>query len=51
MVDIARLTNGLVTQMPRPLLTTQLIFIHSNSIDISFRNDERRFDVEELQGF
>lgn len=46
MVDVARLTNGLVTQMPRPLLTTQLVFIHSNPIDISFRNDERRFDVE-----
>jgi hypothetical protein len=46
MVEVARLTNGLVSQMPRPLLTTQLIFIHSNPIDISFRNDERRFDVE-----
>ncbi len=46
MVEIARLTNNLVTRMPRPLLTTQLIFIHSNPIDISFRNDERRFDVE-----
>ena len=28
------------------LETTHLIFIHSNAIDISFRNDERRFDVE-----
>lgn len=46
MVEIARLTNGLVKEMPRALLTTQLIFIHSNPIDISFRNDERRFDVE-----
>lgn len=46
MVEVARLTNGLVSQMPRALLTTQLIFIHSNAIDISFRNDERRFDVE-----
>ncbi len=46
MVEVARLTNGLVSQMPRALLTTQLIFIHSNPIDISFRNDERRFDVE-----
>lgn len=46
MVEVARLTNSLVSQMPRPLLTTQLIFIHSNPIDISFRNDERRFDVE-----
>ncbi|WP_199120929.1 GAF domain-containing protein [Pedobacter sp. ASV28] len=46
MVDIARLTNGLIDKMQKPLLTTQLIFIHSNPIDISFRNDERRFDVE-----
>ncbi|RZL50579.1 MAG: GAF domain-containing protein [Pedobacter sp.] len=46
MVEAARLTNSLVSQMPRALLTTQLIFIHSNPIDISFRNDERRFDVE-----
>lgn len=46
MVEVARLTNGLVSQMPRALVTTQLIFIHSNPIDISFRNDERRFDVE-----
>jgi hypothetical protein len=28
------------------LLTTQLIFVHSTAIDISFRKDERRFDVE-----
>jgi len=46
MVEVARLTNSLVSQMPRALLTTQLIFVHSNPIDISFRNDERRFDVE-----
>lgn len=46
MVEAARLTNSLVSQMPRALLTTQLIFVHSNPIDISFRNDERRFDVE-----
>jgi hypothetical protein len=46
MAEIARLTNGLTDQLSRPLQTTQLIFIHSNPIDISFRNDERRFDVE-----
>lgn len=46
MAEIARLTYGLTDQLSRPLQTTQLIFIHSNSIDISFRNDERRFDVE-----
>ncbi|MDR6943476.1 GAF domain-containing protein [Mucilaginibacter pocheonensis] len=46
MAEIARLTYGLTDQLSRPLQTTQLIFIHSNPIDISFRNDERRFDVE-----
>ncbi|WP_051666360.1 GAF domain-containing protein [Pedobacter sp. R20-19] len=46
MVEIARLSKGLIGEMPFPLETTQLIFIHSNAIDISFRNDERRFDVE-----
>lgn len=46
MAEVARLTNNMVNQLPAPLLTTQLIFIHSSQIDISFRNDERRFDVE-----
>jgi len=46
MVEIARLSKSLIGEMPRPLQTTQLVFIHSNAIDISFRNDERRFDVE-----
>jgi hypothetical protein len=46
MAEIARLTNGLLEKMKKPLETTQLIFIHPNTIDISFRTDERRFDVE-----
>ena len=46
MAEVARLTNHLMPLMPRQLQTTQLIFTHSNPIDISFRNDERRFDVE-----
>lgn len=46
MAEVARLTNGMLGQLSTPLYTTQLIFIHSNQIDISFRNDERRFDVE-----
>jgi hypothetical protein len=46
MAEIARLTKGLLPEMPERLLTTQLIFIHSTPIDISFRRDERRFDVE-----
>jgi len=32
--------------LPIPLETTQLIFVSTSNIDISFRSDERRFDVE-----
>ncbi|MBL7758723.1 MAG: GAF domain-containing protein, partial [Chitinophagaceae bacterium] len=46
MAAIARLSKMLIPRMQVPLETTQLIFIYSNPIDISFRNDERRFDVE-----
>ncbi|MDT3404686.1 hypothetical protein [Mucilaginibacter terrae] len=46
MVDIARQTHKLLDHLPADLQTTQLIFIHSMAIDICFRNDERRFDVE-----
>jgi len=46
MATIVRLTHALLPQMPEQLETTQLIFVHSSSIDISFRKDERRFDVE-----
>jgi hypothetical protein len=46
MATIARDTHNLLPEMTNPLLTTQLIFVHSSAIDISFRKDERRFDVE-----
>lgn len=46
MASIAKLTHTLLQQMETPLETTQLIFINGNDIDISFRVDERRFDVE-----
>ncbi|RFS19619.1 GAF domain-containing protein [Chitinophaga silvatica] len=46
MAAIAKLTHSLLIQMPRELYTTQLIFVHNQPIDISFRADERRFDVE-----
>lgn len=46
MAAIAKITHELIPQMEKPLQTTQLIFINSGSIDISFRDDERRFDVE-----
>lgn len=46
MAAIARLTRSLLPKMPVPLQTTQLIFVHDQTIDICFRADERRFDVE-----
>jgi hypothetical protein len=46
MATIARDTHDLLGEMTHPLQTTQLIFVHSSTIDISFRKDERRFDVE-----
>lgn len=46
MAAIARLTGSLLPSMPKALRTTQLIFLHNNTIDISFRTDERKFDVE-----
>lgn len=46
MASIAKITNSLLDQMEKRLLTTQLIFVNAAPIDISFRTDERRFDVE-----
>ncbi len=46
MAAIAKITHSLLPDMEKPLETTQLIFINHGSIDISFRDDERRFDVE-----
>ena len=43
---IGQLAARMKHDLPIPLETTQLIFIHPNPIDISFREDERRFDVE-----
>lgn len=46
MANIARITHQLVPHLNIPLQTTQLLLAHSNPIAISFRKDERRFDVE-----
>lgn len=46
MADITRITHLLEKKIPIHLQTTQLILIYSNPICISFRKDERRFDVE-----
>jgi len=44
--NIARAAYNLMPSLPIPLQTTQLIFVHEKLIDISFRPDEQRFDVE-----
>ena len=46
MAEIARITHRLIPSLQVPLQTTQLLLIHSQPITISFRRDERRFDVE-----
>ena len=42
----ARLTHSLQNELPNPMQTTQLILAHSIPISISFRIDERKFDVD-----
>ncbi|WP_442588328.1 GAF domain-containing protein [Pedobacter sp. AW31-3R] len=44
--EIARTTLSLKKHLPLPLETTQLLFVYEKLIDISFRIDEQRFDVE-----
>ncbi|WP_342088081.1 hypothetical protein [Dyadobacter sp. OTU695] len=46
MIKIGRLAGELAAELPKPLQTTQLIFVHNQPVDISFREDEKRFDVE-----
>ena len=46
MAALAKYTHSLIKQLVKPIETTQLIFIHSHPLDIRFRNDEKRFDVE-----
>ena len=46
MAEISRITQRLMPSLPVQLQTTQLLLIHSQPIAISFRRDERRFDVE-----
>ena len=44
--NIARAAHNIIPTLSVPLETTQLIFVHEKLIDISFRMDEQRFDVE-----
>lgn len=46
LANIARTTNNLGPYFSIPLETTQLIFVYEKMIDVNFRIDEQRFDVE-----
>jgi hypothetical protein len=46
MAGAAKVTQELLPDLKVPLLTTQLVLVHSQPISISFRRDERKFDVE-----
>ncbi|WP_375417322.1 GAF domain-containing protein [uncultured Hymenobacter sp.] len=46
MIAITRRTAALKPELPVPLDTTQLILIHSQPLNIRFRQDERQFDVD-----
>ena len=46
MAAVAKITHSLRPHMATELQTTQLIFIHNHTINIGFRADERKFDVE-----
>ncbi|HKG07609.1 MAG TPA: hypothetical protein VKB19_14160, partial [Pedobacter sp.] len=46
LAEIAQTTNNLGPYFSLPLETTQLIFVYDKPIDVSFRTDEQRFDVE-----
>lgn len=46
MIKVIHLVHDLAPEMAIPLQTTQLLFVHPQTIDITFRKDERRFDVE-----
>ena len=42
----ARVSNKLQQELSHPLRTTQLILAHSQPLSISFRTEERKFDVD-----
>ena len=46
MAVIAKNTHAMLSNLSFPVETTQLIYVHAQPLDILFRNDEKRFDVE-----
>ena len=46
MADATRLVDRISSELPMPLRTAQLIFAYTSPMDIRFRMDEKRFDVD-----
>lgn len=46
MAKAARMTHQLLSELKRPLRTTQLILSHSQQLSVLFRTEERKFDVD-----
>lgn len=46
MIEVCQAIQNMKHRLPVQMSTTQLIFVHATPIDLSFRPDERRFDVE-----
>lgn len=46
MATISQMIRKMHAEMPKVLEVTLLIYVNSDPIDIHFRNDEKRFDVE-----
>jgi hypothetical protein len=46
MIQALHLVQDQIPDIDYQLQTTQLLFVHPQTIDITFRKDERRFDVE-----
>jgi hypothetical protein len=46
MASVTKLVHASARSLPVPLQTTQLIYVNASPIDITFRTDEKRFDVE-----
>lgn len=46
MCEVTRKVAKLRPQLPTPLTTAQLVLVHNSPLDIRFRMDEKRFDVD-----
>ncbi|MEM9528677.1 MAG: GAF domain-containing protein, partial [Bacteroidota bacterium] len=44
--EATRLVKRVSAELPMPLRTAQLVFAYTNQLDIKFRMDEKRFDVD-----